>query len=478
MQSDQLKRRDFVTLLGGTVALPIAAQAQQQALPLIGYLHVGASSESRDRVAAFHRGLKELDFVEGRNVAIEYRWADNQFDRLPELAGDLIRRGVAVIAAPAGADTTRVVKGLTTTIPIVFSTGVDPVQTGLVRSLNQPGGNATGVADVAVGLGSKRLGLLHELLPGAMRFALLVTPATTTGESTIAEVKSAAVAIGMQIEILTATTNLDIDAAFASLAQKRADALLVAPQILFSTRRVQLVTLAARHAVPTMYYQREYVEAGGLMSYGSSIIDRERLLGVYTGRILKGEKPAGPAHPAGGEVRVRHQPADSQDDRSGRAANAARPRRRGDRMMKRREFILLLGGAAGWPVAARAQQPERMRRIGVLVTAPAMVEEKRMASFRQGLGESGYIEGQNVLIEYLHADNQYERLPALAADLVRRQVNVIVTPNKRECCDGGQNRHHNQANHFQRHRGSSQNRTRGKSSAAGRQRDGGLLFQQ
>ena len=181
------------------------------------------------------------------------------------------------------------VKGLTTTIPIVFSTGVDPVQTGLVRSLNQPGGNATGVADVAVGLGSKRLGLLHELLPGAMRFALLVTPATTTGESTIAEVKSAAVAIGMQIEILTATTNLDIDAAFASLAQKRADALLVAPQILFSTRRVQLVTLAARHAVPTMYYQREYV---GLMSYGSSIIDRERLLGVYTGRILKGEKPA------------------------------------------------------------------------------------------------------------------------------------------------------------------------------------------
>jgi putative tryptophan/tyrosine transport system substrate-binding protein len=286
-----MKRREFITLLGGTAAAwPLAARAQQPAMPLIGYLHVGASSESRDRVAAFHRGLKELDFVEGRNVAIEYRWADNQFDRLPELAGDLIRRGVAVIAAPAGADTTRVVKGLTTTIPIVFSTGVDPVQTGLVRSLNQPGGNATGVADVAVGLGSKRLGLLHELLPGAMRFALLVTPATTTGESTIAEVKSAAMAIGMQIEILTATTNLDIDAAFAS--QKRADALLVAPQILFSTRRVQLVTLAARHAVPTMYYQREYVEAGGLMSYGSSIIDRERLLGVYTGRILKGEKPA------------------------------------------------------------------------------------------------------------------------------------------------------------------------------------------
>jgi putative ABC transport system substrate-binding protein len=287
-----MKRREVITLLGGAAtAWPLAARAQQPAMPVIGYLHVGTSAESRDRVVAFHRGLKELGFVEGRNVAVEYRWADNQFDRLPELAADLIGRGVAVIAAPAGAESTRVVKGLTTTIPIVFSTGVDPVQTGLVRSLNQPGGNVTGVADVAVAVVGKRLGLLHELLPGAVRFALLVTPGITTGESTIAEVESAAAAIGGQIEVLSATTNLDIDAAFARLTQKRADALLVAPQILFSTRRVQLVTLAARHAMPTMYYQREYVEAGGLMSYGSSIIDRERLLGVYTGRILKGEKP-------------------------------------------------------------------------------------------------------------------------------------------------------------------------------------------
>jgi putative tryptophan/tyrosine transport system substrate-binding protein len=243
-----------------------------------GLLHVGSSAESRDRVAAFHRGLNELGFVEGTNVATEYRWADNQNSRLPELAADLIRRGVSVIAAPAGAETTRVLQGLTTTIPIV-------------RSLNQPGGNVTGVADVAVDLGGKRLGLLHELLPGAVRFALLVPPGTTSGKSAIAEVESAASAIGRQVEILSASTNLDIDAAFASLVQKRADALLVAPQILFSTRRVQLVTLAARHAVPTMYYQREYVEAGGLMSYGSSMIDRERQLGVYTGRILKGEKP-------------------------------------------------------------------------------------------------------------------------------------------------------------------------------------------
>jgi ABC-type uncharacterized transport system substrate-binding protein len=287
-----MKRREFLTLISGAVAAwPRAARAQQP-MPVIGYLNVGSSAESRDRIAAFHRGLKELGFVEGRDVAIEYRWADNQYERLPELAADLIRRGVAVIAAPAGADTTRVLKGLTTTIPIVFSTGVDPVETGLVRSLNQPGGNATGVADLAVGVVGKRLGLLHELLPRAERFALLVTPGIRSGESTIAEVKLAAAAIGSQIEVLSATTNLDIDAAFGSLAQKRADALLVAPQILFSTRRVQLVTLAARHAVPTMYYQREFVETGGLMSYGSSIIDRERQLGVYTGRILKGEKPA------------------------------------------------------------------------------------------------------------------------------------------------------------------------------------------
>jgi putative tryptophan/tyrosine transport system substrate-binding protein len=286
-------RRAFITLLGGAAAAwPLVARAQQPAMPVIGYIHPGSLESRRDQVAAFQRGLNETGFVEGRNVAIEYRWADNQFDRVPELAADLIRRGVAVIAAPAGADTAPMVKTLTTTIPIVFSTGVDPVKTGLVLSLNQPGGNATGVADLGVGVVGKRLGLLHELLPGAEHFALLVTPGIPSGESTIAEVKSAAAAIGRQIDVLSVATSLDIDAAFASLVQKRTDALLVAPQVLFSTRRVQLITLAARHAVPTMYFQREYVEAGGLMSYGSSIIDRERLLGVYTGRILKGAKPA------------------------------------------------------------------------------------------------------------------------------------------------------------------------------------------
>jgi putative ABC transport system substrate-binding protein len=284
-----MRRRDFVTLLGAAAGLPLAARAQQPKLPVIGYL---SSAESRDRLAAFHRGLKELGFEEGRNVAIESRWANNQADRLAELATDLIRRGVAVISVPGGGTAVGVVKGLTTTIPVVFSTGVDPVETGLVQSLNKPGGNVTGVTDMAVELGGKRLGLLNELLPGAARFALLVDSGVQSGKSAIAEMQAAAPAIGKQIEILSASNNLDIDAAFTSLAQKRPDALLVGSQTLFATRRVQVVTLAARHALPTMYVQREYVDAGGLMSYGSNILDRERQLGVYTGRILKGEKPA------------------------------------------------------------------------------------------------------------------------------------------------------------------------------------------
>jgi putative tryptophan/tyrosine transport system substrate-binding protein len=288
-----MNRRDFITSLGSAAAAwPLAARAQQPAVPLVGYLHFGSSAESRDRVAAFHRGLKELGFEEGRNIAIEYRWADNQADRLPELAADLIRRGVAVISTPAGAETARVLKDLTTTIPIVFSTSVDPVESGLVRSLNQPGGNVTGIVDLAQELAGKRLGLLHELLPEAVRFALLVSPDVVSGRAAVAEAQSAAAAIGKELEIFSASTNLDIDAAFASIAQKRVDALLVAPQVLFANRRVQVATLAARHAVPTMYPARDYPDVGGLMSYGSSILDRERQLGVYTGRILRGERPA------------------------------------------------------------------------------------------------------------------------------------------------------------------------------------------
>jgi putative ABC transport system substrate-binding protein len=287
-----MKRREFITLLGGAAAWPLAVRAQQPAVPVIGYLNVGSARARGEHLAAFRRGLNEVGFVEGRNVAIEYRWAEGQYDRLPEMAADLARLRVAVIVAPGGAVTVRTAKALTTTIPIVFSTAGDPVETGLVASLNRPGGNITGITDMAVDLGGKQLSLLHELLPGAERFALLVNPDGATAAPTVTEVQAAATAIGRQVEVLRARTNHDIDAAFASLAQRRADALMVSTNVMFTDRRVQLVTLATRHVLPTIYSLREFAEAGGLMSYGSSITDRERQLGVYTGRILKGEKPA------------------------------------------------------------------------------------------------------------------------------------------------------------------------------------------
>ena len=286
-----MQRREFIILLGGAAALPLVARAQQ-AMPVIGYLHVGSAGARRDQLASFQRGLSELGFVQDRTVSIEYRWADSRYERLTELAADLIRRNVAVIVAPGGAPATRAAKALTTTTPIVFSTSADPVQTGLVASLNRPGGNITGITDMAADVGGKQLGLMHELLPGAVHFALLVNPGGVMAEPTIMEVQSAASAIGCQIDVVRARTADDIDAVFAGFAQKRPDALLVGINVLFTDRRVQLVTLATRHGIPTMYSLREFAEAGGLMSYASNIIDRERQLGVYTGRILKGEKPA------------------------------------------------------------------------------------------------------------------------------------------------------------------------------------------
>jgi putative tryptophan/tyrosine transport system substrate-binding protein len=288
-----MRRRDFITLVGGAAtAWPLAAHAQQPAMPVVGYLNLGMAGARRDDIVAFQLGLNEAGFIEGRNVLIEYRWANDQYERLPELAADLIQRRVNVIVAPNGTATTLAAKALTTIIPIVFSTTRDPVRTGLVASLNQPGGNVTGVIDMGADLEAKQLELLHDLLPRAVRFAVLVNPKSPLAEPTIKDMQIAASAVGKQIEILPASVSGEIDLAFARLEQIRADALLVAPDALFFTRRVQIATMAARHAVPTVFYAREYVEAGGLMSYGSSLKDRERLLGVYTGRILRGEKPA------------------------------------------------------------------------------------------------------------------------------------------------------------------------------------------
>jgi putative ABC transport system substrate-binding protein len=286
-----MRRRDFITLLGSATAWPIAARAQQPAVPVIGFLYGGETNSSA--VAAFRKGLGEVGYVEGRNLAIEYRWAQNDYSLLPELAADLVNRHVAVIAVPGAAAGVVAAKAATTTIPIVFGMGgADPVEFGFVASLNRPGGNLTGITSMNTDLGAKRLGLLHELLPKAERFAVLVNPNQPAAQSIATELRTAASAINRQIEVLAAGNKSDIDSAFAELLQKRVDALLVSPNSLFRDRRAQLTTLTARHAMPAIYDVREIVEIGGLMSYGSSGTDQFRQVGTYTGRILKGEKPA------------------------------------------------------------------------------------------------------------------------------------------------------------------------------------------
>jgi ABC-type uncharacterized transport system substrate-binding protein len=290
--ASHIERRKFLATLGGAaVAWPLVARAQQ-AMPIIGYLDARTPETSAPFIAAFRKGLSEVGYAEARNVAVEYRWAYNNYDRLPTLASDLVRRQVTVIAATGGTLAALAAKAATTTIPIVFGFGGDPVQTGLVASLSRPGGNVTGVVTMNVELAGKRLGLLHELVPGARRFALFHNPNNPITASATREALEAAAPAGWQIEFLGVTTNADLNAAFARLVQMRVDAFLTSPEVIFSVRRVQLLTLAARYAVPAIYPSREFAEAGGLMSYGSSFTDMHRQVGSYTGRILKGEKPA------------------------------------------------------------------------------------------------------------------------------------------------------------------------------------------
>jgi len=284
-----MKRREFITLLGGTVvAWPLAARAQRSAMPVIGFLDFGWPITKV--AAAFHKGLNETGYVEGRNLAIEFRWAQNDITRLPELAADLTRRQVALIVAANGT-AALAASAATTTIPIVFSTAGDPVQMGLVANLNRPGGNATGIANMQMEVSAKRLALLHELLPRAARFAVLVNPNSRNAKFEITEAQAAGSAIGREIDILTANTGREIDMAFASIVQKGIDGLVVGPHSFFLSRRSQLLTLAARHALPTIFPFRDFTDAGGMMSYGSGF-DDFRQVGIYTGRILKGEKPA------------------------------------------------------------------------------------------------------------------------------------------------------------------------------------------
>jgi putative ABC transport system substrate-binding protein len=290
--ASHIERRKFLATLGGAAVWPLTARAQQP-LPVVGFVDGVSPEFAASRAAGFRKGLSEVGYVEGQNVTVEYHWLAGQYDRLPSLMADLVRRRVAVIATPGSNPPSLAAKAATTTTPIIFGVAEDPVKLGLVASLARPGGNATGINTFTSELVAKRLGLLHDLVPKAIRIAVLVNPANaTTAGATLRDIPEAARALGLQIQVLNASTISEIEAAFASLGRERADALFVAGDAFFSSRRVQFALLAVRHAVPAMYTTREYPEAGGLMSYGTDFADRFRQAGIMTGQILKGAKPA------------------------------------------------------------------------------------------------------------------------------------------------------------------------------------------
>jgi len=286
-----MRRRDFIALICGTAAWPFTGHAQQPVITTIGYLSTRSPGEATYVTDAFIRGLNEGGFIEGRNLAIEYRWAELQYDRLPALASDLVRREVKVIAAVGGIHSGLAAKAMTSTIPIVFVSAGDPVTLGLVSSLSRPAGNVTGISMITVGLAPKRLELLHELVPGTTVIAMLVNPTSPYAGSETSDVVASARAVGREVQILNASAVSEIDAAFPALVQRRAGALLVSGDPFFDSQRERIVELAARHAVPTIYQWREFATLGGLISYGSSIIEQYRQSGVYVSKILKGEKP-------------------------------------------------------------------------------------------------------------------------------------------------------------------------------------------
>jgi putative tryptophan/tyrosine transport system substrate-binding protein len=287
-----MKRRAFISLLGGAAAWPLAVRAQQPAMPVIGFLSARSSGEAASVVHAFRQGLGEAGYIEGRNVIIEYCWAEGRYERLPALAAELVRRQVAVIAATGGDPSPLAAKAATATIPIVFTMGGDPVEAGLVTTLSRPGGNVTGTTLMGVELGPKRLELVRQLVPNANTIAMLVNPNFPQASAEVRDVQAGARSLGLQTDVLNASTAGDIDEAFAKIAKRKSNALIVGTDPFFLAQRDQLARLAAHHAVPTMYHLREFVEAGGLISYGPSIVAGYRKAGVYTGQILNGAKPA------------------------------------------------------------------------------------------------------------------------------------------------------------------------------------------
>jgi putative ABC transport system substrate-binding protein len=291
MQLDHLKRREFITLLGGAAAWPLAARAQQPSMPLIGFLHGGSAEANQGFTSTFRQGLKQTGFSEGQNLAIEFRWADGHYDRLPALASDLIGRQPTVIVAAGGDNSARAAIAATTTIPIVFVAGSDPSKSGLVRSLNKPGGNATGVSIFSTEVVGKRLDLLHELMPEATVIGMFVNPNNPNADTQIRGAQEAALARGVGLDVVNVGDDRDFDPAFARLLERRIEAVVVGADPIFFTKRYQLVALAARHALPAIFENREFTRAGGLMSYGTSVPDVYRQAGIYAGSILKGKKP-------------------------------------------------------------------------------------------------------------------------------------------------------------------------------------------
>jgi putative ABC transport system substrate-binding protein len=426
-----MRRREFITLLGGAAAWPVPLRAQQP-MPVVGFLHSGSQSVWMPFANAFVAGLAAAGFVEGRNIAVEYRWAGGGLDHLPALAADLVQNKVsAIVASGGGIDSALAARAATSTIPIVFTSGVDPVKAGLVASLSHPGGNITGVSILNAETGLKRLQLLRELVPRASTVVMLANPKNPNTDLNVGEIELAARAAGQAFLRLTASTEQELNAAFESLGSLRAGALIVAIDPFFNDRSAQITGLAARYAVPAIYYSRVFVMADGLISYGGATADAYRQGGALVAKILRGANPAELPVQQSVKFELVINPQNGQNAGPRRAGHAAGACRRGDRM-KRREFITLLSGAAAmssisWPIAARARQAGKLPTIGFLGAATPSVASHWVAAFVKRLREHGWVEGRTVAIEYRWAEGRSERYAEIAAEFARLEVDVIVT---------------------------------------------------